>query len=196
MAARAWVRVSDLRDVGAAASRRRLCCAGACFRAGAYGIPCSSRSSGVIPPSLHDCFGTRSPAGSPWQAVGVGQWCGENVHHLASIASRSWNHVGAAKEQAAQVPVGLLHLERLTFVPAGMERGELVYSVPLSPGEEVSISHKEWTTTSEKFSRIVTDFPEAYSEEGVTEKAELSQSTSSQKQHSSGFTKRSPRQPN
>jgi hypothetical protein len=84
-------------------------------------------------------------------------------------------------------PVGLLHLERLSFIPAGIERGELKYSVPLSPGEEVNISHKEWSNTSEEFERIVTDFIEAYSEEGVTEKSELTQSTTSQQQHSSGF---------
>jgi Type II secretion system (T2SS), protein G len=84
-------------------------------------------------------------------------------------------------------PVGLLHLERLSFIPAGMERGELQYSVPLSPGEEVNISHKEWSNTSEEFERIVTDFIETFSEEGVTEKSELTQSTTSQQQHSSGF---------
>jgi len=84
-------------------------------------------------------------------------------------------------------PVGLLHLERLSFIPAGIERGELVHSVPLSPGEEVNISHKEWSNTSEEFERIVTDYIETYSEEGVTEKSEIAQSTNSQQQHSSGF---------
>jgi len=97
------------------------------------------------------------------------------------------NQVFAMKQSATTEPVGLLHLERLNFVPAGIERGELIHSVPLSPGEEVNISHKEWSNTSEEFSRIVTDFMEAYSEEGVTEKNELTQSTNSQEQHSSGF---------
>jgi hypothetical protein len=91
------------------------------------------------------------------------------------------------KERLRVEPVGLLHLERLSFIPAGIERGELVHSVPLSPNEEVNISHKEWSNTSEEFERIVTDFIEAYSEEGVTEKSELTQSTTSQTQHSSGF---------
>jgi hypothetical protein len=84
-------------------------------------------------------------------------------------------------------PVGLLHLERVSFVPAGIERGELVHSVPLSPAEEVNISHKEWSNTSEEFEQIVTDYIEAYSEQGVTEKSELTQATNSQVQHSSGF---------
>jgi hypothetical protein len=95
--------------------------------------------------------------------------------------------VAAAKQSVAIEPVGLLHLERLNFVPAGIERGELVHSVPLTPGEEVNIAHKEWSNTSEEFSRIVTDFMEAYSEEGVTEKSELTQSATAQEQHSSGL---------
>lgn len=97
------------------------------------------------------------------------------------------NVVAAMKQYPAIEPVGLLHLERLNFVPAGIERGELEYSVPLSPGEEVNISHKEWSNTSEEFSKLATDFMEAYSEEGVAEKSELMQSSSAQEQHSSGF---------
>jgi hypothetical protein len=84
-------------------------------------------------------------------------------------------------------PVGLLHLERVTFTPAGIERGELVYSVPLAPGEEVNITHKEWANTSDELERIVTDSLEGFSEQGVTEKAEISQATMSQTQHTSGF---------
>src|SRR5262249_46297664 len=92
-----------------------------------------------------------------------------------------------AKQSAAIEPVGLLHLERLNYIPAGIEPGELVHSVPLSPGEEVNIAHKEWSNTSEEFSKLVTDFMEAYSEEGVTEKSELKESVTAQEQHSSGF---------
>jgi type II secretion system protein G len=84
-------------------------------------------------------------------------------------------------------PVGLLHLERLGFTPAGIERGELVYSLPLAPGEEVALTYREWSNTAEEFQKIVTDFLETYSEEGVTEKSELSQATSSQTQHAMGF---------
>jgi hypothetical protein len=105
--------------------------------------------------------------------------------HARVSATKDLNHFFAERLQIE--PVGLLHLERVSFIPAGIERGELVHSVPLSPDEEVNISHKEWSNTSEEFERIVTDFIEAYSEEGVTEKSELTQSTSSQIQHSSGF---------
>jgi len=84
-------------------------------------------------------------------------------------------------------PAGCLHLEKLEFTPAGIERGELVYSLPLAPGEVVNIAHKEWASTSEEFERIVTDYLEEYSEEGVTEKSELAQSVNSQNQHSTAF---------
>ena len=94
-----------------------------------------------------------------------------------------------AFDQRIQVePVGLLHLERMSFIPAGIERGELEYSVPLSPGEEVNISHKEWSNTAQEFEQIVTDYLEAYSEEGVTEKTDLTQASTSQHEHSTGFS--------
>lgn len=95
--------------------------------------------------------------------------------------------VEVEEENLSAEPVGYLHLERLSFTPAGIERGELVYSVPLSPGEEVNISHKEWSSTSEEFERIVTDFQEEFSEEGVAEKSELAQSVTSQNQHSNAI---------
>src|SRR5262249_35499821 len=57
-------------------------------------------------------------------------------------------------------PVGYLHLERMTFTPAGILRGELLHSLALAPGEEVNISHRDWSNTSQEFERIVTDFLE------------------------------------
>ncbi len=81
-------------------------------------------------------------------------------------------------------PVGRLHLERLDMFPAGIERGELVYSVPMTPLETVNIAHKEWSTTTEEFDRIVTDSFEEYSEVGVAEKNDISQSTNSETKHS------------
>jgi hypothetical protein len=84
-------------------------------------------------------------------------------------------------------PVGFLHLERLMFTPSGIERGELVHSIPMAPEEEINVAHKEWSTTSEEFQRIDTDYEEQFSEIGVAEKSELAQATSSQHQHSSGL---------
>jgi len=104
-----------------------------------------------------------------------------------SRIDRAWDLAAALKHEQVEEPTGFLHLERLHFIPAGIERGELIHSVPLSPGEEVNIAHREWSNTSEEFSRIVTDFMEAFSEEGVTEKSDIAQSTNSQEQHTSGF---------
>ena len=118
---------------------------------------------------------------------------GENLsvntfRQAMSAAANSFQDLNHSFAVHGQVePVGLLHLERLGFTPAGIERGELVHSVPLSPGEHVNIAHKEWSNTSEEFQSIVTDSLEAYSEQGVSEKSELTQSTNSQSQHSSGF---------
>ena len=49
--------------------------------------------------------------------------------------------------------VGLLHLERLVMTPGAVERGELLYSLPLAPRETVTLSHKEWTLREEEYSR-------------------------------------------
>jgi hypothetical protein len=53
-------------------------------------------------------------------------------------------------------PVGNLHLERIEMYPAGVERGELLHSVPMAPGETVNISHKEWSVTEKEFEDIPT----------------------------------------
>jgi hypothetical protein len=84
-------------------------------------------------------------------------------------------------------PIGMLNLERIEMVPAGIERGELVATIPLAPGEETAVAHKEWSVTSKEFTTIVTDSLEEFSETGVTDNTDLSQSTASQTQHSNQF---------
>ncbi|MFJ9371111.1 hypothetical protein ACIRRA_42825 [Nocardia sp. NPDC101769] len=81
-------------------------------------------------------------------------------------------------------PIGLLNLERLEMYPAGVERGELLATVPLAPLEQTAVVQKEWSSTTSEFTSIVTDQLENYSETGVTENSELAQSTTSQNQHS------------
>lgn len=84
-------------------------------------------------------------------------------------------------------PIGLLNLERLEMTPAGMQRGELIATIPLAPGEKTTVTHKEWSVTSQEFTSIVTDSLENYSETGVTENSELAQATTSQTTHSNQF---------
>ncbi|MGW5120393.1 hypothetical protein ACWEQ8_33915 [Streptomyces noursei] len=84
-------------------------------------------------------------------------------------------------------PLGMLNLERLEMAPAGLERGELIATIPLAPLEETAVSHKEWSVRSKEFTSIVTDSLENTSETGVTDNTELSQSTNSQAQHSNQF---------
>ena len=76
-----------------------------------------------------------------------------------------------------------LHLERIEMTPAGIERGELLATIPLAPQETTNVLQKEWSTTSDEFSSIVTDYLEQVSEKGVTEKSELADSSESQTKH-------------
>ena len=99
----------------------------------------------------------------------------------AVVAARSF-----AINTAAQ-PLGMLNLERIEMVPTGIQRGELVATIPLAPGEETAVTHKEWSVTSKEFTTIVTDSLENTSETGVTDNHDLSQSTTSQNQHSTQF---------
>jgi hypothetical protein len=101
--------------------------------------------------------------------------------NAAVVAAR-----GFAINTAAQ-PIGMLNLERIEMVPAGLQRGELIATIPLAPGEETAVVHKEWSVTSKEFTTIVTDSLEQTSETGVTDNTDLSQSTASQTQHSTQF---------
>jgi hypothetical protein len=84
-------------------------------------------------------------------------------------------------------PIGNLHLERVEMYPSGVERGELVHSLPLAPGETVNISHKEWSVTQREFEELVHDYFEGYSEEGVAEKTDIALSSDSQSQHATAL---------
>lgn len=85
-------------------------------------------------------------------------------------------------------PVGWLHLERLSHSPAGIEHGELLYSLPLSPGERVAIVHKEWSNTEEEFQRLMADQFEDYSERGVVDKTDMAEATETQRTHGTAFS--------
>jgi len=102
-----------------------------------------------------------------------------------------WTHFEATIQQQlsslADHSLGYLHLERMSYIPAGIEHGELVASIPLAPGESVHIVHKEWTNTSEEFHKLVKDSFEDYSENGVIDKTDLSESSRSQASHSSNM---------
>jgi len=78
------------------------------------------------------------------------------------------------QKQLTVSPVGRLYLERLEMFPIGVERGELVFTVPMAPGETTTISHKEWSVSSRGYEDVVQDFFESYSERGVAEKTDTS----------------------
>lgn len=106
---------------------------------------------------------------------------------LDEITSTSVAILNAYKETLPIEPVGRLHLERLEMTPVGIERGELVYSVPLTPKETVNISHREWSEKTEGFENIVQDEFEGFSEKGVAEKVDVSQAAESQSRHATAL---------
>lgn len=115
----------------------------------------------------------------PWSTI-------HSIVRRASYNDGSSRNVAAAiEEQVGISPVGRLHLEKVEMYPAGIERGELVFTVPMAPGESIAISHKEWTTSNRQYEDIVQDYFESYSERGVTEKTDVSLSTESQSLHTS-----------
>jgi hypothetical protein len=87
--------------------------------------------------------------------------------------------LGWSQERQKISPIGRLHLERVEMYSAGVQKGELVFTVPMAPGETITISHKEWSTSSREFEEIVQDFFESYSERGVAEKSDASMSSDS-----------------
>lgn len=92
-----------------------------------------------------------------------------------------------ANRRATISPIGRLHLERIEMYPAGVQKGELVFTVPMAPGETISISHKEWATSSREFEEIVQDYFESYSEKGVAEKSDASISSENEAKHSNAL---------
>ena len=84
-------------------------------------------------------------------------------------------------------PIGYLHLERLQFTPVRYEKGELVYSLPMLPGETVRLTHREWSRTETEYTKLVATEMETATEEAISEKSELAQSSNTQQQHSSAF---------
>ena len=85
-------------------------------------------------------------------------------------------------------PIGRIHLERIEMYSAGVQKGELVFTVPMAPGETIRISHKEWSTSTREFEEIVQDSFENYSEKGVAEKSDASMSSENESKHSSDLS--------
>jgi hypothetical protein len=101
----------------------------------------------------------------------------ENIEKVTASLTRTGQALRQLADDTPIEPLGLLFLERLTLTPVELERGELVYSLPLAPKEKVTLSHKEWRIREEEFSQSIQDSLERYSERGVTSATELSIST-------------------
>lgn len=106
---------------------------------------------------------------------------------LEQTAKAAATGMAALKETLEVQPIGYLFLERVDFTPAGIERGELTASIALAPDEQVQVAHKDWSLESEDFAKTVQDYQESFSEQGVTEKAELTQATFAESIRSMGI---------
>ncbi|WP_316434701.1 hypothetical protein [Leptolyngbya sp. NK1-12] len=104
-----------------------------------------------------------------------------NLLNAATVATKTFEN------NIKVTPIGYLHLERIEMKPVGVERGELIATIPLAPLEKTAVVHKEWSVTNKEFTSIVTDSLENYSETGVTENTELAQSSTAQATHNNQF---------
>jgi hypothetical protein len=104
--------------------------------------------------------------------------------HLLNTSGVATNAFGG---DTSLFNVGMLNLERLEMTPDGVERGALLATIPLAPKERTAVVQQEWSVTSKEFTSIVTDSLENYSETGVTENTQLTQSTTSQVAHANQF---------
>ena len=84
----------------------------------------------------------------------------ESLNSQAIIPHTDWK-IETFKKRMKTAPVGRLHLEQIEIYPAGVQRGELVFTVPLAPLETITISHKEWSTSSEEYEQMVQDYSRA-----------------------------------
>lgn len=111
----------------------------------------------------------------------------EQFHNVVTDISREREILQLLARTGRREAVGLLHLERLAFTPLGYERGELVYSLSLTPHEKVFMSYREWTKTDSEYITSVTESIENSTQQSLSEKSELSESVKSQQQHSNGL---------
>jgi hypothetical protein len=96
---------------------------------------------------------------------------------------RSVNLIKASLEQLSMLkPVGIIFLERLDYTPVGFVKGELVYTLPLTPGEKITVSHREWTKTTEEYVKEVEMTIEEERERAISENTEIAESSSSEQE--------------
>ena len=106
---------------------------------------------------------------------------------LDTMAGEADQSVQTFEYRTAIAPVGRIHLERMEMTPVGVEHGELVHTVPLTPEETVNIAHREWSVTTQTFETLTSEALEGFSATGVAEKSDLAQSTDVESKHSSSL---------
>jgi hypothetical protein len=106
---------------------------------------------------------------------------------LQGASDQAGQLVAQFKYQSPLSPVGQIHLERLEMTPFGVEHGELVHSIPLTPLETVNVSHREWSQSAQSYETLALDALEGFSETGVTEKHDLARASEVETKHASSL---------
>jgi type II secretory pathway pseudopilin PulG len=137
--------------------------------------------------ALHSLAVARTPADAVLSNIDRASQAATGLMKIAGQPDQTQGILSAFNHYLPIEPVGRLHLERIEMTPAGIERGELVHSIPMTPKEVVNISHREWSETTQGFENIVQDEFVGYSEKGVAEKNDASQATDSESKHSTAL---------
>lgn len=74
------------------------------------------------------------------------------ISHLYDKVQAVNSALTAFSSELKLSPIGMINLERLDMMPAGLERGELIGAVPLAPRERTTVVQQEWSTISSEFS--------------------------------------------
>ena len=102
--------------------------------------------------------------------------------HVSDMVMTSFNlkkdQINKSVKQIEEgIYAGVLFLERMDFTPVELVKGELVYTLPLVPGEKTTVSHKEWVKSVEEFEKELATLTEEEREEAKTERTELAEAT-------------------
>jgi hypothetical protein len=113
----------------------------------------------------------------------------ESVATLTVVQPDSTELVIDAFEERMKVePIGRLHLERIDMSPTAILRGELMHSIGMAPKETVVLIHREWSSRTTTFEKVVAEEFEQSKEDSVTENTELANATETQSRHSSSLS--------
>lgn len=180
---------ADIAALGEAVAKGRSQAAADLRRAAqkvARAAPVAAAPAAAAPPSGGQARGALAAASAAAQ-LPLDSPILANIADLQDSADQASQAVNQFNYQAPLSPVGQIYLERMEMTPVGVEHGELVHSIPLTPGETVNVSHREWSQSTQSYETLTMESLEGFSETGVAEKHDLSSSSDIENKHSSSL---------